>query len=54
MNRFEPGHNWAHIERVCKNAMNIIKYDNNDCNIFIVLVGCILHDIDDHKLSKES
>ncbi|KQS52790.1 MAG: HD domain-containing protein [Flavobacterium sp.] len=43
----EGGHDWFHIERVYNNAMNIAKDEN--CNITIVALGALLHDIADSK-----
>lgn len=43
----EGGHDWFHIERVYKNALNISKEEN--CNEIIVALGALLHDIADSK-----
>ena len=43
----EGGHDWFHIERVYKNAISIAEYEN--CNIFVVQLGALLHDIADSK-----
>jgi len=43
----EGGHDWFHIERVLKNAENIAK--GEDCNLEIVQLGALLHDIADSK-----
>lgn len=43
----EGGHDWFHIERVYNNAMNIAEHEN--CNITIVALGALLHDIADSK-----
>ncbi|WP_445710282.1 HD domain-containing protein [Flavobacterium sp.] len=43
----EGGHDWFHIERVYKNALLIAK--NEDCNLEIVKLGALLHDIADSK-----
>jgi len=43
----EGGHDWFHIERVCKNALMISKTENVDK--FIVSLGALLHDIADSK-----
>jgi uncharacterized protein len=43
----EGGHDWFHIERVWKNALLIAK--GEDCNIEVVELGALLHDIADSK-----
>ena len=43
----EGGHDWFHIERVYKNA--ILIAEEEDCNIEIVKLGALLHDIADSK-----
>lgn len=43
----EGGHDWFHIERVYKNALLIAKEE--DCNLEIVKLGALLHDIADSK-----
>jgi uncharacterized protein len=43
----EGGHDWFHIERVYKNALLIAK--NEDCNLTVVGLGALLHDIADSK-----
>lgn len=43
----EGGHDWFHIERVYKNAMLIA--DSEVCNVNIVKLGALLHDIADSK-----
>jgi uncharacterized protein len=43
----EGGHDWFHIERVYKNALLIAK--GEDCNLEIVKLGALLHDIADSK-----
>ena len=43
----EGGHDWFHIERVYKNAILIAKEE--DCNIEVVKLGSLLHDIADSK-----
>lgn len=48
--RFEnegTGHDWWHIDRVRKNALNIAKAEGADLEI--VELGALLHDIADHK-----
>ena len=43
----EGGHDWFHIERVYKNALLIAK--DETCEITIVQLGALLHDIADSK-----
>jgi len=43
----EGGHDWFHIERVYKNALLIAKEE--DCDITVVQLGALLHDIADSK-----
>ena len=43
----EGGHDWFHIERVYKNALLIAREE--ECDILIVKLGALLHDIDDSK-----
>jgi len=43
----EGGHDWFHIERVLKNSESIAKGEN--CNLEIVQLGALLHDIADSK-----
>lgn len=43
----EGGHDWFHIERVYKNALLIAQQE--DCNIEVVALGALLHDIADSK-----
>lgn len=43
----ESGHDWFHIERVYKNALNIIE--NENANKEVVLYAALLHDIADSK-----
>ena len=47
LNDAEGGHDWFHIERVYKNALLIAK--NTDCDILVVELGTLLHDIADSK-----
>jgi uncharacterized protein len=44
----EGGHDWFHIERVYKNAILIAKSEQN-CNLEVVKLGALLHDIADSK-----
>ena len=43
----EGGHDWFHIERVFKNALLIAE--DEKCNLQIVKLGALLHDIADSK-----
>jgi uncharacterized protein len=43
----EGGHDWFHIERVYKNALLISQSET--CNLEIVKLGALLHDIADSK-----
>jgi uncharacterized protein len=43
----EGGHDWFHIERVFKNAVSIAE--NEVCDINVVKLGALLHDIADSK-----
>ncbi|MCV9929646.1 HD domain-containing protein [Flavobacterium sp. LS1R49] len=47
LNDAEGGHDWFHIERVYKNALLIAK--NTPCDITVVQLGALLHDIADSK-----
>ena len=43
----EGGHDWFHIERVYKNSLLIAREE--DCDITVVKLGALLHDIADSK-----
>jgi len=43
----EGGHDWFHIERVYKNTLLIAQ--NETCNLEVVKLGALLHDIADSK-----
>jgi len=43
----EGGHDWFHIERVYKNAILIAR--NEDCDLTVVKLAALLHDIADSK-----
>src|SRR5690554_6631166 len=43
----EGGHDWFHIERVYKNALNLLKTEQ--ANEQVVVLGALLHDIADSK-----
>jgi uncharacterized protein len=45
----EAGHDWFHIERVYKNALLIAE--GEDCDLMIVKLGALLHDIADSKFN---
>lgn len=47
----EGGHDWFHIERVYKTALTIAKKEGN-CNMEIVALGALLHDIADSKFNN--
>ena len=44
----EGGHDWFHIERVYKNALSIAQ-EEDDCDLTIVKLAALLHDIADSK-----
>ena len=44
----EGGHDWFHIERVYKNAL-LIAQEEDDCDLTIVKLAALLHDIADSK-----
>ncbi len=46
------GHDWFHIDRVRKMALRIGKTE--DCDLFIVEMAALLHDLDDWKLTVAS
>ena len=46
----ETGHDWFHIERVYKNAL--LSAQNEICNLEIVQLGALLHDIADSKFNN--
>lgn len=46
----EGGHDWFHIERVYKNALLLAEEEN--CNLEIVKLGALLHDIADSKFHQ--
>ena len=48
----EGGHDWFHIERVYKNALQIA--DGEVCNLEIVKLGALLHDIADSKFHPDA
>lgn len=43
------GHDWWHVHRVWKNAVNIARSEN--VNLFVVQLAALLHDISDWKLN---
>ncbi len=45
----EGGHDWFHIERVYKNSLLIAREE--DCDIMVVKLGALLHDIADSKFN---
>lgn len=46
----EGGHDWFHIERVYKNAMQIAV--DETCDLIVVKLGALLHDIADSKFHQ--
>ena len=50
LNNAEGGHDWFHTQRVYKNALLIAE--NEDCNLQIVQLGVLLHDIADSKFNN--
>ncbi len=48
----EGGHDWFHIERVYKNALLIAEGET--CNLLIVALGALLHDIADSKFYPDA
>ncbi len=46
----EGGHDWFHIERVYKNSLLIAQEE--DCDIIVVQLGALLHDIADSKFHE--
>ena len=47
LSQAESGHDWWHILRVWNNAMHLCK--KRQCNVFLVGLGVLLHDIADPK-----
>lgn len=43
------GHDWFHLERVCKNALAIQKKEGGEVDVVFLLA--LTHDISDHKLN---
>jgi len=48
----EGGHDWFHIERVYKNSILIAKEE--DCDVTVVQLGALLHDIADSKFHPDA
>jgi len=44
------GHDWFHVDRVRKMALRIGKYEG--CDLFVVEMAALLHDLDDWKLTE--
>lgn len=47
LSQAESGHDWWHILRVWNNAMHLCE--KRECNVFLVGLGVLLHDIADPK-----
>lgn len=47
----EGGHDWFHIERVYKNAL-LIADKSPDCDLLVVSLAALLHDIADSKFNN--
>jgi uncharacterized protein len=47
----DPGHDWAHIDRVRRNALFIAKKEKAD--LFIAELTALLHDVADWKFHKD-
>ena len=45
----EGGHDWFHIERVYKNALLIAEEEEEECDLTVVKLAALLHDIADSK-----
>ncbi len=45
------GHDWWHIYRVWKNALNICEHEKAD--VFVVQLAALLHDLDDWKFNPD-
>lgn len=45
------GHDWFHVDRVRKNALNIWRQGNSG-NPFIIEMAALLHDVSDEKLNE--
>ncbi len=45
----EGGHDWFHIERVYKNALLIAEEEEEECDLSVVKLAALLHDIADSK-----
>ena len=44
------GHDYQHIKRVVKMALNIASKTDEKVDLFILELVCLLHDVDDHKI----
>jgi uncharacterized protein len=51
--KFDASHDFAHVERVTRNAISIFHQEkaSHDLNPFTVLLGALLHDVEDRKYS---
>src|SRR6185312_7465118 len=52
-NQFDASHDFAHIERVLKNAEEILQTEST-ANQQVVRLAVLLHDIDDAKYKSEA
>ncbi|KAF2746788.1 hypothetical protein M011DRAFT_78817 [Sporormia fimetaria CBS 119925] len=55
MTKYDNSHDYEHIQRVVANAARIWHSDpsfNNDMDPLVVFLGCMVHDVGDHKYLK--
>lgn len=52
LSQAESGHDWWHILRVWNNAIQLVE--NRNCDVFLVGLGVLLHDIADPKFHKDN
>lgn len=48
---FDASHDWQHIERVRKNAVSILQFEEADA--FLIDIAVLLHDVSDPKYLKD-
>ncbi|KAF2118672.1 hypothetical protein BDV96DRAFT_487580 [Lophiotrema nucula] len=60
MSKYDNSHNWEHIQHVVANADLIYSKELEretewvkQCDPLIILLGCVLHDVDDHKYDEK-